>query len=176
MPGIERSWCIVLGMKSAGIIAVVLLCIASVVEAQSVPPVPSPIANQGATKPQPRPSFTGRWEGVQVIQTEMPRVVADLVFTIKDAGGELSGETMFYGRVRDEKGKWLPVENFGSPMLSPHVEGKVLSFKLSFRTSEGVKKTMDYKMELIGPDEAIFDHAEETFVSMAAKMTRKAKK
>ena len=83
---------------------------------------------------------------------------------------------MFYGRVRDEKGKWLPVENFGSPMLSPHVEGKVLSFKLSFRTSEGREKTMDYKMELIGADQAIFDHAEETFVSMAAKMTRKAKK
>ena len=33
---------------------------------------------------------------------------------------------------------------------------------------------MDYKMELIGPNEAIlFDHAQETFVSMAAKMTRK---
>jgi hypothetical protein len=105
----------------------------------------------------------------------MPRVVADVVFTIRDAGGELSGETMFHSRARQGKGKWQPTGNFGSPMLSPHVEGKVLTFKLSFRTSEGVEKTMDYKMEMIGPNEAIFDHAEETFVSMAAKMTRKPK-
>ncbi|HEY2170979.1 MAG TPA: hypothetical protein VGJ30_15240 [Candidatus Angelobacter sp.] len=120
-------------------------------------------------------NFNGRWEGVQVVQSERPRVVADLVFTITDVNGEISGKTMFYSRARQGKGKWQPTGNFGSPILSPHVEGKVLAFKLSFRTSEGVEKTMGYKMELIGPDEAIFDHAEETFVSMAAKMTRKPK-
>ncbi len=105
----------------------------------------------------------------------MPRVVAELVFTIKDAEGNISGETMFYSRARQGKGKWQPAGNFGSPMLSPHVEGKLLTFKLSFRPSGGVEKTMDYKMELIGPNQAIFDYAEATATDMSARMTRKTK-
>ena len=80
---------------------------------------------------------------------------------------------MFHSRARQGKGKWQPAGNFGGPMLSPHVEGKVLMFKLSFRTSEGREKTMDYKMELIGPDQAIFDYAEAIATDMSAKMTRK---
>ena len=158
-------------MKSAGMVALILMCVIAGFGAQSTPPAPSPIA----TKPQARPSFNGRWEGVQVIQSEMPRVVADVVFTIKDGEGELSGKAMFYSRARQGKGKWQPAGNFGSPMLSPHVEGKVLTFKLSFRTSEGVDKTMDYKMVLIGPNRAIFDYVEATATDMSAKMTRKTK-
>lgn len=163
--------CMVLGMKRASIIAVSLFCLTCGVGAQNAPPAPSPIA----TKAQARPNFNGRWEGVQVIQSEMPRVVADVVFTIKDAGGGLSGETMFHSRARQGKGKWRPAGNFGGPMLSPHVEGKVLTFKLSFRADEGIEKTMDFKMEMIGPDQAIFDYAEATAVDMSARMTRKTK-
>jgi hypothetical protein len=59
-------------------------------------------------------------------------------------------------------------------MLSPHVDGKVLTFKLSFRTSEGEEKTMDYKMVMIGPNQAVFDYVEATMTDMSAKMTRKA--
>jgi len=113
---------------------------------------------------------------VQVIQSEMPRVVADLVFTIKDANGELSGKAVFHGRARQGKGKWRPADSFGSPMLSPHVEGNVLLFKLTFRASEGVEKAMDYKMEMVGPNQAIFDYVEATATDMSAKMTRKIKK
>ena len=171
----RRDRCIVLGMKSAGMVALVLLCLRCGFGAQSASPSPTAIAKQGVTKPQPRANFNGRWEGVQVVQSEMPRAVSDVVLTITDAKGELSGKAMFYGRWRQGKGKWQPADNFGSPMLSPHVEGKVLTFKLSVRLSEGREKTMDFKMEMIGPNQAIFDYTEATATDMSAKMTRKAK-
>ena len=160
-------------MKSVGIIAVIVLCLTGGFGAQNASPSPTPIANQAPTKPQPRPNFNGRWKGVQVIQSEMPRVVADVFLTIRDAEVELSGKTMFHSRARQGKGKWQPTGNFGGPMLSPHVEGKLLTFKLSLRTREGVEKTMDYKMKLIGPNQAIFGHVEAS--DMSAKMTRMAK-
>jgi hypothetical protein len=105
----------------------------------------------------------------------MPRVVADVVITIRDAEGKLSGKAMFYGRERQGTGKWYPVEKFGSALLSPRVEGKVLTFRLSFRDHDGTKKIMDYKMVMDGPDQAIFDYAEPTMTNMSAKMTRKRK-
>lgn len=159
-------------MKNAGSIAVILLCLTCGFEAQNAPSSAAP----AASKPQPRANFNGRWEGVQVIQSEMPRVVADVVFTITDVKGEFNGVAMFHSRTRQGKGKWQPAGDFGSPMLSPHVEGKVLLFKLTFHTSEGQGKTMDYKMELIGPNQAIFDYAEATATDMSAKMTRKSGK
>jgi hypothetical protein len=164
-----RDRCIVLDMKSVWMIAVILFCMAYGLGAQKMQPAPSPIA----TKPQPRANFNGRWEGIQVIQSEMPRVVADVVFIISDTEREFSGAAMFHSRARQGKGQWRPAGNFGSPMLSPHVEGKVLTFKLSFRTSEGVEKVMDYKMEMIGPNQAIFDYVEATATDMSARMTRK---
>jgi hypothetical protein len=163
-------------MKTACMIAVIALCWACGGEARSASGTSSSSFNQVQMKSQPRPNFSGRWEGTQVIQSEMPRVVADLVFTIRDAKGELSGETMFHSRARQGKGKWHPTENFGSPMISPRVEGKVLTFKLAFRTREGEERTMDYKMELVGPDQAIFDYVEATATDMSARMTRKVKK
>jgi len=51
--------CIVLGMKSAGIIALVLLCLTCGPEAQNASPAPSPIA----TKPQARPASTEDGKG-----------------------------------------------------------------------------------------------------------------
>jgi hypothetical protein len=158
-------------MKSAGMIAVMLFCLTCGSGAQNAPPSTA----SSATNPQPRANFNGRWEGVQVLQSEMPRAVADVVFTITDAKGELSGKAMFYGRWRQGKGKWHPADNFGSPMLLPHVEGKVLTFKLSFRTREGEEKTMDYKMVMIGPNQAVFDYVEATTTDMSAKMTRTRK-
>lgn len=67
-------------------------------------------------------------------------MVADVVFTISDAEGELSGKAMFYGRSRQGKGKWRPADNFGGPMLSPHVEGKVLTSSFHSALVKGVKK------------------------------------
>lgn len=166
---LKKSWCIVPGMKRAGIFAVILSFLMCGFRAQNAPPSPAP----SATKPQPRANFTGRWEGIQVIQSEMPRVVADVVFIISDTEREFSGAAMFHSRARQGKGQWHPAGDFGSPMLDPHVEGTVLTFKLFLRTSEGVKKTMDYKMEMTGPNQAIFDYAEATATDMSAKMTRK---
>jgi hypothetical protein len=106
----------------------------------------------------------------------MPRVVADVVVTITDAKGELNGQAMFYGRSRQGKGKWRPADNFGGPMLSPHVEGKVLTFKVLLRPNGEAGQTMDYKMELVGPNQAIFDYVEATATDMSAKMTRKTER
>jgi hypothetical protein len=61
-------------------------------------------------------------------------------------------------------------------MLSPHVEGKVLTFKVLLRPNGGAEQTMDYKMELIGPNQAIFDYVEATATDMSAKMTRKTER
>jgi hypothetical protein len=162
-------------MKSAGMIVVMLLCLGYASGAQSASTSPATAASQNGTKTLPRPNFNGRWEGVQVVQSDMPRAVADVVITIRDAAGKLSGNAMFYGRMRQGKGKWIPVEKFGSPLLSPRVEGKVLTFTLSFRTRVGEEKSMDYKMVMVGPDQAIFDYVEATMTDMSAKMTRKRK-
>jgi hypothetical protein len=128
-------------------------------------PNPQPKRVETSAKSQ----LHGRWEGVQVIKSEMPRVVADVVVTITDAKGELNGQAMFYGRSRQGKGKWRPADNFGGPMLSPHVEGKVLTFKVLLRPNGGAEQTMDYKMKLIGPNQAIFDYVEATATDMSAK-------
>jgi hypothetical protein len=121
-----------------------------------------------------RANFSGRWEGVQKIQSEMPEVVADVVFTIRQTDGQLSGEIRFAGRARNRpKNKWVPADKFGGPILSPRVEGKVLTFDLTLRTSEGEEKTAHYRMDIIGPNRAILQPAEQLLIDMSADMRRK---
>ena len=124
----------------------------------------------------PNPNFSGRWEGVQTIQSEMPRVVADVVFTIQETTGQLSGEIRFASRARDSlkpKSKWQPGEKFGGPILSPQVEGKVLKFGVTLRLSDGKEKIKNFKMEMVGPNRAILQPAEDLIIDMSADMRRK---
>jgi len=120
--------------------------------------------------------FSGRWEGVQKIQSEMPEVVADVVFTLSETNGQLSGKISFAGRARDSfkpKSKWVPADKFGGPILSPRVEGKVLKFSLTLHLSDGKEKIANYRMDMVGPNRAILQPAEQLLIDMSADMRRK---
>jgi hypothetical protein len=119
--------------------------------------------------------FSGRWEGVQKIQSEMPEVVADVVFTIRQTSGQLSGEISFAGRARNSlkpKSKWVPADKFGGPILSPRVEGKMLTFGVAL-SLDGKEKIKNYRMEMVGPNRAILQPAEDLLIDMSADMRRK---
>jgi hypothetical protein len=125
---------------------------------------------------EPMPSFIGRWEGVQMVQSEMPLVVADVIFSVRNVQGQLSGEITFNSRARDTlkpNSKWIRTGTYGGPILSPSVAGKVLTFSLLLRTSEGREKVANLKMEMTGPNQAILEPAGEPLVDISARMTRK---
>src|SRR5580698_3294821 len=80
---------------------------------------------------EPMPSFIGRWEGVQMVQSEMPQVVADVILSVRNIQGQMSGEINFAGRARDTlkpNSKWIRTGTYGGPILLPSLAGKVLTF------------------------------------------------
>jgi hypothetical protein len=125
---------------------------------------------------EPMPSFTGRWEGVQMVQSDMPRVVADVILSVRNIQGQMSGEITFNSRARDTlkpNSKWIRTGTYGGPILSPGVADKVLTFGVSLRNSEGTDKVANFKMEMISANQAILEPAGERLVDMSARMTRK---
>src|SRR5947209_20593913 len=67
-------------------------------------------------------SFTGTWEANM---NDLPGV--ELV--IKDDAGQVSGSIAFYFQSRGEDGKWHLGEKTTLPLLSPKLDGRVLTFE-----------------------------------------------
>jgi hypothetical protein len=74
--------------------------------------------------------FSGTWEGVT---NDLPSVE----LTIRDDNGRLGGSIGFYFQTRGDDGRWHLGEKFTVPLLSPKVDGKVLTFETIHHKKHG---------------------------------------
>jgi hypothetical protein len=123
-----------------------------------------------------RADFSGRWEGVQKIQSEMPEVVADVVFTIRQTGGQLSGEISFAGRARNSlkpKSKWCRPTSLAARSCLRGWKARCLH--LAWHSEPARARTKPHTIEwiFIGQNRAILQPAEQLLIDMSADMRRK---
>jgi D-alanyl-D-alanine carboxypeptidase len=134
------------------ILLAALLAFGSTTDSAAQQNVDSPIAG----------TWEGKMDGLPV-----------LTITVNDEGGALSGAVTFY-RIRDE-GAGPKVEGKETtPLVSPKLDGKVLSFQVKGRSGDPVS----FKMELTGNNEAkvilkrmINDESEDVPVRMTREQT-----
>src|SRR5437763_15711643 len=67
-------------------------------------------------------SYAGTWEGTE---NDLPAVE----LTIHNDDGRISGSIGFYFQTRGGDGKWHVGEKMSVPLLSPRLEGSVLTFE-----------------------------------------------
>ena len=75
-------------------------------------------------------AIAGAWDGKV---NELPAV--ELI--LRDDGGKVSGSIGFYFQSRGDDGKWRLGEKTTLPLLSPKLEGKVLSFETIHHKKHG---------------------------------------
>lgn len=96
--------------------------------------------------------FEGTWQGRM---NELPAF--DLRLSVID--GQVSGFIDFYFQLRGSSGKWEVKSKYECALLSPRVEGNVLTFEVVHHVSHGSSKrgpNVKFSMELTGDGEARF--------------------
>jgi hypothetical protein len=96
--------------------------------------------------------FAGTWEGSVHDQPA-------LKLTIEDIDGKLTGAMVFYFQRRGEDGKFHVVPNgdAAGPIISPQVEGNMLTFEVQHHKKHGgteLGPNIKYSVELTGVNEA----------------------
>lgn len=103
-------------------------------------------------------SFAGTWKGTM---NNLPGI--DL--TIRDAGGKISGNVVFYFQKRaDVNSPWQATADPTLPLKNPHVNGRILTFEVEHHVCDGCKELgpdRTFRMELAGPNEARITRLEE---------------
>ena len=96
-------------------------------------------------------SFAGTWEGKM---NDLPGVN----LKIEEAKSKISGSIVFYFQERSEpNGPWHVAGESTVPLLSPHVEDRVLTFEVEHRKCHGCAElgpNVRFRMELAGANEA----------------------
>ena len=114
----------------------------------------------------------GTWEG-QI--NDLPGVE----LTVKDNKGEISGSIGFYFQTRGEDGKWRLGEKFEVPLLSPKLEGKVLTFETIHHKKHGSPElgpNNKYQVTFVDANEArlkIITEEKQDDGSSGLKLTRR---
>lgn len=98
------------------------------------------------------PSFAGTWEGKQ---NDLPAVE----LALRNDHGQISGTIGFYFQTRGADGKWHLDGNppYTVPLLSPKLEGAVLTFETIHHKKHGSPElgpNNRYRVTFIGPKEA----------------------
>ena len=94
--------------------------------------------------------FTGTWDGKI---NDLPGVE----LTIRDDRGRVSGSIGFYFQSRGNDGKWHLGEKMTVPLLSPKLEGNVLTFETIHHKKHGSPElgpNNKYRVEFVAPNEA----------------------
>jgi hypothetical protein len=94
--------------------------------------------------------FAGTWEGKQ---NGLPAVE----LTIRDKDGGVSGTIGFYFQRRGTDGKWHLAEKYTVPLLSPKLQGRVLTFETIHGKKHGSPElgpNNRYRVDFIGAKEA----------------------
>ena len=74
--------------------------------------------------------FAGTWEG---LTNDLPSVE----LTIRDDNGRIDGTIGFYFQTRGDDGKWHLGDKTSGPLLTPKIEGKVLTFETTHHKKHG---------------------------------------
>lgn len=94
--------------------------------------------------------FTGTWEAQE---NDLPAVE----LTVKNDDGHIGGQIGFYFQSRGDDGKWRLGEKMTVPLLSPRLDGNVLTFETIHHKSHGSPElgpNNKYRVEFVGPKEA----------------------
>ena len=120
----------------------------------------------------PQDAFIGAWEGKRA--EEQKGLRQKVFLTVRQSNGQISGTFEIRASIQDSHGKWLalPGDSFGGPMLSPKVEGQVLSFEIEIKLHSGETKRLNYTMTLEAKDRALLDRPGDAFGTLAASMVR----
>jgi hypothetical protein len=97
------------------------------------------------------PGFTGIWEGKE-------NGLRSIELRIRDKGGSITGTIGFYFQKRDTpEGKWQLGKKYTVPLLSPKVEGSVLTFETIHHKCDGCKElgpNNKYRLDVVSAKEA----------------------
>ena len=115
--------------------------------------------------------FAGMWEGSVHDQPT-------LKLTIEDIDGKLAGVMVFYFQRRGEDGKFHVVPNgdAAGAIISPQVEGKVLTFEVQHHKKHGgteLGPNIKYSVELTGANEARLRQVGDPQASEGLKLIRR---
>jgi hypothetical protein len=94
--------------------------------------------------------FAGTWDGKI---NDLPGVE----LTVRDDSGRVSGSIGFYFQTRGDDGKWHLGEKITLPLLSPKIEGKVLTFETIHHKKHGSSElgpNNKYRVDFVGANEA----------------------
>ena len=94
--------------------------------------------------------FAGTWEGTE---NGLPAIE----LTIRDNGDGVTGSIGFYFQKRGADGKWHMGEKYTVPLLSPKIEGRVLTFETIHGKEHGSRElgpNNKYRVERVGEKEA----------------------
>jgi biopolymer transport protein ExbD len=142
-------------------------CLIAVILAVSISPSiaqSAPAASAGAL-------FAGTWEGKM---NGLPGISLE----IQESSGTVGGSVVFYFQQRsDPNSPWQVVRETAVPMVSPHVEGRTLSFEVQHHVCHGCSElgpNVRFRMTLAGSDEARLWKLDETTDSdKGLELTRK---
>ena len=93
--------------------------------------------------------FAGTWDGKV---NDLPAVE----LTVRDDSGRVSGSIGFYFQTRGDDGKWRVGEKTTLPLLSPKIEGKVLTFETIHYKKHGSSElgpNNKYRVNFVGANE-----------------------
>lgn len=120
----------------------------------------------------PQAPFAGTWEGKT---NDLPSVELTIQ---QDENGRISGVIGFYFQTRGDDGKWHLGEKTTLPLLSPKLEGRVLTFETIHHKKHGSPElgpNNKYRVNFMGAKEArlkiLADHAEENDAQPGLKLT-----
>lgn len=95
--------------------------------------------------------FAGTWEGKV---NDLPGVA----LTVKHEQGKVNGTITFYLQMRqDEQSKWEVKGGNPTPLLTPELNGKTLTFEVAHRKSHGSSEwgpNVPFRVEFVNADEA----------------------
>ncbi|MDP8979720.1 MAG: hypothetical protein M3O35_03905 [Acidobacteriota bacterium] len=114
--------------------------------------------------------FAGTWEGSMHDQPA-------LKLTIEDTAGKLTGTMVFYFQQRGEDGRFHVVPNgdAAGAIISPQVEGKILTFEVHHHKKHGgteLGPNIKYNVELTGANEARLRQAGDAKAGEGLKLIR----
>jgi hypothetical protein len=97
--------------------------------------------------------FAGTWQGTE---NDLPAVE----LTIRNDNGKISGAIGFYFQTRGDDGKWRLGEKtaYTVPLLSPRLDGSVLTFETIHQKKHGSPElgpNNRYRVHFTGPKEAV---------------------
>lgn len=94
--------------------------------------------------------FAGTWDGSV---NDLPAVE----LTVRHDGDRISGSIAFYFQTRGDDGKWKAGEKTTLPLLSPKIEGRVLTFETIHHKRHGSPElgpNNRYRVDFVGGSEA----------------------